>query len=142
VAGGFSLGFLLEEIIEDGPVVLEIIVWHGKPARCADLMDVDDDDATSAGYGLHFLGLNELVEARRTIFDHSTVAKEPHDPRRTLESVQHDGDTVVARLVDVRNRLVAAAGELLVPERLAVEHAEVLASFGRDIDVAFTGQRR
>lgn len=136
MAGCFPLGFLLEEIVEDGPVVLEIIIRHGEPARRADLMDVDDDDAASARDTVHFLSLDEFIKARRAIFDHSTVAEQPHDPGRAFESVQHNRHAVVARLVDVGDRLVAAAGELLVPERFAVEHAEVLAAFGRDVDVA------
>lgn len=87
MAGCFALGFLLEEVVEDGPEVLEIIIRHGKPARRADLVDVDDDDATSAGYAVHFLRLDELIEPWRSVLDHATVAEQPHDPGRAFESV-------------------------------------------------------
>lgn len=136
MSGCFSLCFLLEEVVENGPVILEIIIRHGEPARRADLVDVDDDNATSAGNAIHFLRLDELIEPRRSVLDHAAVAEQPHDPGRAFESVQHNGHTVVAGLVDVGDGLVAAAGELLIPECFAVEHAEVLAAFGRDIDVA------
>jgi len=139
MAGCFSLGFLLEEVVEDGPVVFEIIIRHGEPARRADLVDIDDDDATRARDAIHFLRLDKLIEPRRSVLYHASVAEQPHDPGRAFESIQHDGHAVVARLVDVGDCLVAAAGELLVPEGFAVEHAEVLAAFGRDIDVAVAG---
>ena len=136
MAGCFSLGFLLEEVVEDGPVVFEIIIRHGEPARRADLVDINDDDTPRSRNTIHFLRLDKLIETRCSVLNHAAMAKQPHDPRRAFESVQHDSHTVVARLVDVRDGLVADAGELLVPEGFAVEHAEVLAAFGRDVDVA------
>lgn len=136
MAGCLPLRFLLEEVVENGPVILEVIIRHGKPARRADLVDINDDDTPRSRNTIHFLRLDKLIETRCSVLNHAAMAKQPHDPRRAFESVQHDSHTVVARLVDVRDGLVAAAGELLVPEGFAVEHAKVLAAFGRDVDVA------
>jgi hypothetical protein len=136
VASCFSVGLLLEEVVENRPVVLEILVRNRKAARRADLMDVDDDNAAGARYTVDFLRLNKVLERWCAALKHSTVPKQPHDPGRALKGIQHDGHAVVAGLVDMRDRLVAAAGEFLVPERFTVEDPEVLAAFGRDIDVA------
>jgi hypothetical protein len=141
VAGGFPFGFLLEEVVEDWPVVFEVVVWNGEAARRADLMYVNEDDAAGTGDAIHFVGFDELIEARSTVFENSAVPEQPHDPGWSFESVQHDRYAVVAGLVDMRDRLISGTGEFLIPERLAVKDTEVLAAFGRDIDMTVARQR-
>lgn len=41
----------------------------------------------------------------------------------------------------MRHRLVAATRQLVVPERLSIQHSEVLPAFGRDVDVSATAER-
>lgn len=119
-------------------MVFEVVVWDGEATGSADLMDVDDDNAAGARDAVYFLSFDKVIEARRVLLDHPPVTKQSHDSGRSLESGQHDSHAVVARLVDVRYGFVAAAGKFLIPERLAVKHTEVLATFGRDIDVSIT----
>jgi hypothetical protein len=70
------------------------------------------------------------------------VAEQSHDPGWSLVGIQHDRHSIVAWFVDVRDGLVAAACQLMVPEGLAVQDAEVLAAFGRDVHVSLARERR
>jgi hypothetical protein len=142
MAGRLPLRFLLEEVVEDGSVVFEIIVRDREAARSADLMDVNNDDAASPRNALHLVLFDKVVERRRVLLEHSAAAEQSHDPRRSLVGIQHDRHSVVAWLVDVRDGLVATAGQLVVPEGLAVQDAKVFAAFGRDVHVSVAGERR
>lgn len=126
----FPLRLLLKEVIENRSVVFEVIVRNREAARGADLMNVNNDDTASARNALHMVLFDKVVESRRAVLKHSTVAEQSHDPGWSLVGVQHDGHSVVAWLVDVRDSLVAAACQLMVPESLAVQDTEVLAAFG------------
>jgi hypothetical protein len=87
MASCFSLSFLLEEVVENRPVILEIIIRHGKPTRRANLVNVDNDNTPSARYTIHFLRLDKVIEPRRTVLNHPSVAKQPHDPWWAFESI-------------------------------------------------------
>lgn len=141
MASRFPLRLPLEVVIEDGSVVFEVIVRNGEAARSADLMDVNDNDAASARDTLHLVLFDKVIESRRVLLKHSAVAEQSHDPGWSFVGIQHDRHSVVARLIDVRDGLVAAAGQLMVPEGLAVQDAKVFAAFGRDVHVSITRER-
>lgn len=105
-------------------------------------MDINNDDAAGARNAFHMMLFDKVIESRGAVLQHSAMAEQPHDPGRAFVGVQHDRHSVVAWLVDVGDGLVAAAGQLVVPEGLAVQDAEVLAAFGRDVHVSLAGERR
>lgn len=61
---------LLEEIVERGPKVFEVIERHTEAAAAADLVDIYDDDGPCAGYGLDVVEINESRERFRAVLDH------------------------------------------------------------------------
>lgn len=58
-----------------------------------------------------------MVRRRRT------CTPESDDFRPAFECIQHDRDSAV--FVEMRDRLIAAPGEIVVPEGFVVEDAEV-----------------
>lgn len=87
MASSLPLRLLLEEVVQNRPVIFEIIVRHGESTRRANLVHVDNDDAARAWDGLDLLRLDEFIERRRVKFEHAASAEEPHDARRALEGV-------------------------------------------------------
>lgn len=98
------------------PVPREVVRGHRIPATRADLEDVHHDDGPRAGDDLDALGRQQLIERRRAVLQHGSLAVDAQDTRRAFERVQHDGDAAVARLVQVARRLDPGAGQVHVPE--------------------------
>lgn len=70
--------------------------------------------------------------------DDDTFSPQPHNLRPSFESIQHDSDPSI--LIQMSNRFVAAASEVMIPEGLLVDYAEVLAAFRTDVHVAIAGE--
>lgn len=140
-AFGFFLRLLLEEVVQNWSKLLEVVIRYREPARCANLMNVYNDDRPGTGYAVDVVLGNELVKAWRAVLVHTPCTKHPQDPWRSIEGIEHDRDAVVAGLVQMRDGLVPAAREFLVPECSAVKYAEVLSALGRYVDMTFTGKR-
>ncbi len=105
-------------------------------------MHLDYDDGSGARDDFDVVLLGKLVKSRRPPLEDGAVAKQTNDARGTVKRVEHDGDAAVVGFVEMRDGLIAAAGEIHVPERFVVDQPEVEASFGRDIDVPGRRERR
>ena len=136
---GLLLCLLLEEVVENRSEVFEVIVGYRKATRSAYLVHVDNNDRSRTRDAIDIVLSDEVFKPRSAVLMHSPLPPQPQNPRRTIESVEHDRDAVVAGFVEMCNRFVAAAGKLLIPEGLLVQHTKVLAALGRHVNVPFAG---
>lgn len=69
------------------------------------------------------------------------MAPKPDDLRSTFKGTKHDHNPPIVRLKKVADGLIPATSKVMIPERLLVDHAKVLASLGRDVDMSSRRQR-
>ena len=62
---------------------------------------------------------------------------QPHDPGRAFERAEHQADPPV--LLQVRDGLDAAAGQVEVRDLAGAEHAKRVEALGRQVDEAIAG---
>jgi len=63
---------LCHKIIQDGPIVLEVVIWYGETTAAANLMDIDNDYAARASNYVHIVFLNEVGKFVSAILEDAT----------------------------------------------------------------------
>ena len=148
-------------VVQRWSKLLEIIERHGKATRASHLVDVDNDYGPRSWECVDRVFVDEIREPLSTIFEYLacflrsvsymdrrtivwklTLTPKSNDLRSAFECAEHYRDPAVVRLQKMADSLISAPGQIVVPEGLLIDHAEILPTFWGHIDMAGGRQRR